>query len=465
MSKIMAWCMGLALAGALAGCGQSAVVPAAGSGGRAIEVPGLGALSMGRDAEVISVSCGSAGSCAAGGAYEDRHGDQGFVAVERHGRWGTAIGVPGLGALNTGGDGEVGSVSCAAAGTCAAGGFYSDRRGVEHGFVAAGRDGVWGRAIKVPGPVSSVSCPSAGYCAAVGIYSARRGHFPMFVVSLRHGRWGTAVEVPGRGTLDNGGVAVISVSCGSAGSCAAGGDYTDRRGIGQGFVAVERGGRWGTAIEVPGLGALNKGGDTENQLSAEVQSVSCGAAGSCAAGGGYWDSRGQSQGFVVSLRHGHWGKAIEVPGLGGLSKGWDAWVFSVSCGPAGTCAAGGYDDSSGFVAVERDGRWGTATGVPGLAALDKGGFAAVISVSCGPAGSCAAGGDYTDRSQHSQGFVAVERDGRWGTATGVPGLGALNAGGQAGVSSLSCGPAGTCVAGGSYWDRHHRSHGYVASQT
>jgi len=45
MSKIMAWCMGPALAGAVAGCGQAAAaVRAAGSCGRAIEVRGLGAL-------------------------------------------------------------------------------------------------------------------------------------------------------------------------------------------------------------------------------------------------------------------------------------------------------------------------------------------------------------------------------------------------------------------------------------
>ena len=41
----------------------------AGSWGRAIEAPGLGALNMGGSAGVDSVSCGSAGSCAAGGYY------------------------------------------------------------------------------------------------------------------------------------------------------------------------------------------------------------------------------------------------------------------------------------------------------------------------------------------------------------------------------------------------------------
>jgi len=58
---------------------------------RAIEVPSLGALNKGADAFVGSVSCASADSCAAGGDYTDV-GDngQGFVAVERHGAWGKA---------------------------------------------------------------------------------------------------------------------------------------------------------------------------------------------------------------------------------------------------------------------------------------------------------------------------------------------------------------------------------------
>ena len=108
----------------------------AGSWGTAIEVPGLGALNTGGNAFVVSVSCASPGSCAAGGGYADHRGQQGFVAVERDGVWGTAIEVPGLRALNTGASAAVFSVSCAPAGSCAAGGGYADRRG-DQGFVVS----------------------------------------------------------------------------------------------------------------------------------------------------------------------------------------------------------------------------------------------------------------------------------------------------------------------------------------
>jgi len=232
-------------------------------------------------------------------------------------------------------------------------------------------------------------------------------------------------------------------------------------------VAIEQNGVWASAIEVPGLAALNKvGGDTQ------VVSVSCGSAGNCAAGGYYTDADGHNQGFVAVEQHGAWGSAIEVPGLAALNKGGSAAVNSMSCGSAGNCLAGGYYAGGfvpprrfgrlhGFVAVERNGVWDTAIQVPGLAALNKRGNAFVTSVSCASAGNCAVGGYYTDRSRHRQGFVAVERNGVWGTAIALPGLRALNAGGSAEVGSLSCPSRAHCAAGGSFRGLAGHRQGFV----
>ncbi|SRR6266487_1263020 len=117
------------LAIAAAGCGQVAAGPGAvaGSWGRPIEVPGLRALAKAHDTSVNSVSCASTGNCAAGGDYKDGNGHlQGFVVSEKNGVWGQAIEVPGLGALNTARNATVVSVSCASAGNCAAGGSYTN---------------------------------------------------------------------------------------------------------------------------------------------------------------------------------------------------------------------------------------------------------------------------------------------------------------------------------------------------
>ncbi len=52
-----------------------------------------------------------------------------------------------------------------------------------------------------------------------------------------------------------------------------------------------------------------------------------------------------------------------------------------------------------------------------------------------------------------------------GQAIEVPGLRALNKDGDVGVGSVSCAPAGSCSAGGSYTGRRGRSQGFVVSQT
>jgi myo-inositol catabolism protein IolC len=334
------------------------------------------------------------------------------VASERNGRWGKAIEVPGSAALNVGGFAQVVSVSCASAGNCAAGGSYTDGTNHGHAFVASERNGRWGRAKEVPGSgvggfaeVSSVSCPSAGNCAAGGLYLDGAGHGQAFVASERNGRWGKAVEIPGSAALNAGGSAqVSSLSCASAGNCAAAGFYVDGAHRGQVFVVSERNGRWGQAVEIPGSGALNAGGI------ALVDSLSCASAGNCAAGGSYTDGTSLTQAFVVSERNGRWAKAIEIPGSAALNTGGNASVNSVSCGAAGNCAAGGFyrDGSShfqAFVASERNGRWGQAVEVPGSGALNADENARVGSVSCSPAGPCAAGGSFQDGSGATQGFV------------------------------------------------------------
>jgi hypothetical protein len=101
-------------------------------------VPGLGILNAGGDAHINSVSCSSAGNCAAGGSYRDVSSRfQAFVVSERNGRWGQALDVPGSETLNAGGNGVVSLVSCSRAGPCAAGGTYTDGSGARQGFVVS----------------------------------------------------------------------------------------------------------------------------------------------------------------------------------------------------------------------------------------------------------------------------------------------------------------------------------------
>ncbi len=285
------------------------------------------------------------------------------------------------------------------------------------GVAAAPRTHVWGTAQEVPGTaalnrgfavVGSVSCAAAGNCSAGGGYIDSSGHVQAFVVSQAGGTWHPALEVPGTAALNRGGSAVVgSVSCAAAGNCDAGGGYIDRSGHVQAFVVSQAGGTWHPALEVPGTAALNRGG------AADVGSVSCAAAGNCGAGGAYTDSSGHTQVFVVSQVNGTWHTAIEVPGTAALNRGGAADVGSVSCAAAGNCGAGGgYTDSSGrfqaFVVSQTGGTWHKAIEVPGTAALNQGGFAEIRSVSCAAAGECGAGGSYAVGPGSQQAFVVSQ---------------------------------------------------------
>jgi hypothetical protein len=441
----------------------------------AIEVPGTATLNQGGNAQIRSVSCSSAGNCAAGGLYTDSSGHwQALVAGEANGTWHAARELAGTAALNHGGSAIVESVSCASAGNCSVGGQYTDSRGWQV-FVAALTNGTWHAAKQVPGAaalnqggnaqITSVSCASAGNCAAGGLYTDSSGHAQAFVAGETNGTWHAAREVPGTAALNKNGYAgVISVSCVAAGNCSAGGFYTDGTGLQQAFVADETNGSWHTARVVPGTAALNKNGG------ATVSSLSCAAAGNCSAGGLYSDSAGFIQAFVARETNGTWHTAIEVPGTAALNTKGTAMVNSVSCGSVGNCSAGGfYTDSSvhpqAFVADETNGSWHTARVVPGTAALNQRGRAQLISVSCPSASNCSAGGTYNDGSGHQQVFVADETNGTWHTAIQVPGSGGLNQRGYARLNSVSCPSAGNCSAGGYYTDSSGHWQAFVVNKT
>ena len=454
-----------------AGSPGGARAVSAGTWGTAKEVPGTAVLNTGGNAALQAVSCSSAGNCSAGGYYNV--GAEVFVVSEVNGTWHQAIEVPGSAALNTGGGAQINSVSCASAGNCTAGGWYTVSSGDVQAFVVSQVNGTWHQAKPVAmalnqgggGAVQSVSCASAGNCSAGGTYNAgSAGGFVQgaFVVSEVNGIWGTAKQVPGTAALNGGGNAnVTSVSCASAGNCSAGGWYTAGGASfpQEAFVVTQTGGTWGTAKEVPGTAALNKTGF------AVVNSVSCTSPGNCTAGGEYNDASDRGQAFAVTQTSGTWATAKEVPGTGALNQGGGAGVSgaavtSVSCRSAGNCSAGGqYKDSAGhfqvFVVTKTNGTWHTAIEVPGFATLNAGGSGAIGSagiapVSCASAGNCSTGGNYTDNSGHGQVFVDSQTNGIWGTAEQVPGTAALNTGGFAEMFSVSCAPAGTCSAGGFY---------------
>lgn len=331
------------------------------------------------------------------------------------------------------------------------------------GTTSVGSGGAWGAAALVPGltalnkgglaNVNSVSCAAPGWCAAAGSYADSAGNSQAFVADEKAGKWQSAREVPGLAALNKFSANAFSVSCASAGNCAVGGFYEAAGQDSEAFVASEVHGTWNRAAPVRGtLGA-----------GADVSSVSCPVAGNCVAGGFFTDRAGREQAFVADETTGRWGSAITV--AAGLNAAGNAFVTSVSCRPAGNCAAGGFysvkpGQTEAFTVDERHGAWSAAQAV--ARSFNAGLFASVSSVSCASPGDCAAGGSYTDRSGHAQAFVATESGGVWSPARQV--ASALNTGGGATVNTVSCPGAGDCAAGGSYISAATGQQAFVVTQ-
>ena len=308
---------------------------------------------------VTALSCGSPGNCSAGGYYANSAEDvtQVFVVNEKKGTWGRAAELGGIASLNVGKSAELESMSCPSAGNCSAIGFYSIGEDNRRSFVAGEKNGKWGKAQKVPGtrslkiagvsPIMSVSCSSAGNCAAFGTYGTDSGTTPSYVVSEARGVWHKAIRLPG--------VTIDAISCGAAGNCVAGG-YSVAHVItssGHAITVGEVRGKWGKPHDLTGTPAKASGVP-------RVTAVSCRSAGNCTAGGDYATKDGV-QAFVATESKGAWRKAEQLPGIAALNVGRNSALFSLSCASAGNCSTGGYYvDAKGFEAFVADER-----GAPG----------------------------------------------------------------------------------------------------
>ncbi len=146
--------------------------------------------------QLFSVSCASAGNCTAGGYYIDNSGhEQGLLLTETSGTWAAGVEASLPANAGTNPDAQALSVSCASAGSCTAVGTYDDSSGHEQGLLLTETSGTWAAGVEASLPANAgtnpaalifwVSCSSAGSCSAVGTYydSSSHGHGLLVSVS------------------------------------------------------------------------------------------------------------------------------------------------------------------------------------------------------------------------------------------------------------------------------------------
>jgi hypothetical protein len=168
------------------------------------------------------------------------------------------------------------------------------------------------------------------------------------------------------------------------------------------------------------------------------------------AGGDYFTAPG-FQAFVIEQKDGVWGSAQPIPGMAAIDGGSGSSVNSISCASPGNCAVAGEADVAGtasskvqrgFVVSEANGSWSTPDVLPPPVPATSVGGAVLRSVSCGAPGDCVAGGYDSTAGLATMAIIVEETNGVWGTPAEVAGAAQYDE-----VNSVSCASPGECVAG------------------
>ena len=129
----------------------------------------------------------------------------------------------------------------------------------------------------------------------MGSYYDSSGNGQGLLLTETSGTWaaGTEAALPADAAATPQGVSLTSVSCVSAGNCAAVGSYGIGTGGGAPLLLTESGGSWATGIEP----SVPPNASPASFVS--LSSVSCGSAASCGAVGSYWASSGSNYGLLI----------------------------------------------------------------------------------------------------------------------------------------------------------------------
>ena len=366
---------------------------------------------------LYATACQRHGACWVGGNYQRASG-QVEPLIARPGHTGFQLRLPGDVPREPAGEpyGEVTGLACTDR-TCTAVGDYVERvssASLYYGaFLATEFHGVWRTYLPLLPPhaapaasqsdtLSAVDCTYSGFCEAVGNYVDKNGQQELMALSKpRHRRWGRAVEVKPPDTPSHHPPKLSGLACPQPGDCVAAGLEQTATGQYVGLGVSETDGHWHHAQQSPvPAGAFRQGAFVD-----ALRSVSCPDPQDCVAVGSYAISGSQYRAMSVLVSHGHFLSATAIPAVppGADSKP-TTDLAAVSCLSLSECVAVGQGTNKigRYVALEMvllNGSW-KASYPPPLANARLGTFVAssLFSVTCRPAGRCVAAGAYNDDS-------------------------------------------------------------------
>jgi hypothetical protein len=390
--------------------------------------------------EFSAVSCGSAGSCTAVGAYATRTGQVTLAERWDGTSWRIEATPNPAGSLGAG----FNAISCGSARACTAvGASGASSTSGRPAVLAEAWNGTSWHIQAVPSPkgaassvLSAISCTSSAACTAAGGYEPYSG----FEVNLAEAWNGTSWAIrPTSSPAHSLGGGLSAVSCVSAGACDAVGSYEVQLPLaivaGEPVPALTLAEAWnGTRWAIQATPDRN-GAATYSEFS----DVSCTSARACTATGDYVTGTG----LFAPLAERWNGVRWAIQPIPNPAADAESFLNGVSCASARACTAVGFTSSisaTGTLAEQWDGtRWRIQpTPQPAHAA-----GARLSGVSCTSARNCIAVGDYVKGPMP----LAEEWNGtRWRILPAPAPAGAR----QTSLSGVSCPSARTCTAVGYY---------------
>jgi len=256
--------------------------------------------------------------------------------------------------------------------------------------------------------LSKLACSPAGPCVALGEYrDASSGRWTGLIETFADGTWtATQPPVPAGGEAGSGTLGWRTLACSTMGTCMAFGYYHDTSGGSRNMVDTFANGTW-TVAEAP-VAAGGKAG------SIYIEEVSCPTANSCVAFGDYNDTFGNEHDLIETLADGTW-RAIQPPVPAGGEAGSGGLVPLLACSAGGACVGiGHYKDTSGqwqgMIETLADGIW-TATQRPVPAGGVSAATASAPALACSAVGTCVIIDTYEDTSGSLHDMIETGKSG------------------------------------------------------
>jgi hypothetical protein len=190
--------------------------------------------------------------------------------------------------------------------------------------------------------LQAVACSAPTACTSVGsYYDTSYYEQPLLLSESSNGSWSAARAPLPAGAGSDPDSFLDAVSCPASGSCVAGGSYYDPSWNEHAVLLTESGATWSAAQAPLPPGAAGS--------AASIDSISCSSAGTCAAAGQYLDGSGNHQGLLLADVQGSW-SAASAPLPGATSGDPSVTLPQVACVTGGYCiGAGEYTDPNGGV--------------------------------------------------------------------------------------------------------------------